>query len=62
MLSRGDWHHWLFGLLPFWTAWDAGILLQFIIAGLGMIILLKYREIPIPNVLLRDVSFSFNSQ
>lgn len=23
MLSPGDWHHWLFGFLPFWTAWDA---------------------------------------
>ena len=52
MLSPGDWHHWLFGFLPFWTAWDAGILLQFFIAGLGMIILLKSRGIPIPYVLL----------
>ena len=49
LLSPGDWHHWLFGFLPFWTAWDAGILLQFFIAGLGMIILLKSRGIPGPN-------------
>lgn len=62
MLSPGDWHHWLFGFLPFWTAWDAGILLQFFIAGLGMIILLKSRGIPIPYVLLGAVSFSFYSQ
>lgn len=61
-VKPGDWHHWLFGFLPFWTAWDAGILLQFFIAGLGMIILLKSRGIPIPYVLLGAVSFSFYSQ
>ncbi|MFR4223820.1 MAG: hypothetical protein ACLT38_09485 [Akkermansia sp.] len=44
MLSPGDWHHWLFGFLPFWTAWDAGIWMQFFIAGLGMILLLKSED------------------
>ena len=62
MLSPGDWHHWLFGFLPFWTAWDVGIWMQFFIAGLGMIILLKSRGIPVPYALLGAVSFSFYSQ
>lgn len=35
MLSPGDWHHWLFGFLPFWTAWDAGIWMQFFYSGAG---------------------------
>ncbi len=62
MLSPGDWHHWLFALLPFWTAWDLGIIMQFFIAGLGMIILVKRSSLPISCALLAAVGFSFFSQ
>lgn len=62
MLSPGDWHHWLFAFLPFWTAWDTGIILQFFLAGLGMIILLRSRNVPFLYTLLGAVSFSFYSQ
>lgn len=62
MLSPGDWHHWLFGFLPFWTAWDIGILIQFFIAGLGMIILLRFEKLPLLYALLGAIGFSFYSQ
>ncbi len=62
MLSPGDWHHWLFALLPFWTAWDLEIIMQFFIAGLGMIILVKRSSLPISCALLAAVGFSFFSQ
>lgn len=62
MLSPGDWHHWLYAFLPFWTAWDLGIILQFFIAGCGMILLLRYYKIPIWGCLLAAISFAFFSQ
>ena len=39
MLCPGDWHHQLYRFFSFWDAWNIGIILQFFIAGLGMLIL-----------------------
>ncbi|MBQ2379331.1 MAG: hypothetical protein II295_02960 [Akkermansia sp.] len=62
MYSPGDWHNVLFAFLPFWEAWDWGIILQFFIAGCGMILLLNYSKIPIWYTLLGAISFAFYSQ
>lgn len=62
MYSPGDWHNYLFAILPFWTAWDLGIIIQFYIAGCGMILLLRYYKLPIWCLLLGAVSFAFYSQ
>ncbi|MFQ7534088.1 MAG: hypothetical protein ACLRPT_02490 [Akkermansia muciniphila] len=53
-----DWHHALL-FLPFWTAWDTGIILQFLIAGLGMIVLLRNRKVPVPYCLLGAAGYGF---
>lgn len=62
MLCPGDWHHALYFFLPFWTAWDTGIILQFFIAGLGMIVFLRSRQIPAPCCLLGAIGYGFYSQ
>lgn len=62
MLCPGDWHHALYFFLPFWTAWDMGIILQFFIAGLGMIVFLRDRQVPAPYCLLSAVGYGFYSQ
>ena len=62
MLCPGDWHHLLYYFLPFWTAWDLGIILQFFIAGLGMIIFLRSRGLKAPYCLLGAVGYGFYSQ
>lgn len=62
MLCPGDWHHILYFFFPFWTAWDMGIILQFFIAGLGMIVFLRNRDVPAPYCLLGAVGYGFYSQ
>lgn len=62
MYSPGDWHNLLFAVLPFWTAWDAGIILHFFIAGLGMIVLLRHYKLPVWCLLLGAMSFALYSQ
>lgn len=62
MYSPGDWHNLLFAFLPFWTAWDLGIILQFFIAGCGMLLLLRHFKIPAWGALLAAISFAFYSQ
>jgi hypothetical protein len=62
MLCPGDWHHALYFFLPFWTAWDTGIILQFFIAGLGMIAFLRNRKVPAPYCLLGAAGYGFYSQ
>jgi hypothetical protein len=62
MLCPGDWHHHLYRFLPFWTAWNTSIILQFTLAGLGMLLLLRDRRIPPPYALLGVVAFGFYSQ
>ncbi|RYD31797.1 MAG: hypothetical protein EOP87_14045, partial [Verrucomicrobiaceae bacterium] len=62
MLCPGDWHHHLYRFLPFWTAWNAGIILQFAIVGLGMLLLLRSLKIPAAYALVGIVAFAFYSQ
>ena len=62
MTSPGDLFNWLYAVLPFWTAWDWSIVLQFFIAGCGMIVLTRYYKMPIWGALLAAISFAFYSQ
>jgi hypothetical protein len=62
MICPGDWHHHLYRFLPFWTAWNSGIILQFTIAGLGMLLLLRDQKIPAAYALIGVVAFGFYSQ
>ena len=62
MICPGDWHHHLYRFLPFWTSWNLGIILQFTIAGLGMLLLLRDQKIPAFHALLGVMAFGFYSQ
>ena len=62
MLCPGDWHHQLYRFLDFWTAWDLGIVLQFALAGFGMIVLLRGESLTPTAALLGAVCFAFYSQ
>lgn len=62
MASSGDLTNLLYAVMPFWDAWNLGIILQFYIAGVGVILLLRYYKIPIWGCLLAAVSFAFYSQ
>lgn len=62
MLCPGDWHHQLYRFFDFWTAWDLGIILQFAIAGFGVLLMLRGEDIPAWAALVGAVSFAFYSQ
>lgn len=62
MICPGDWHHGLYAFLPFWRAWDLGIILQFFIAGLGMIVFLRQQKLSGVYGLLGGISYGFYSQ
>lgn len=62
MACPGDWRHHLYRILPFWTAWNTGIILQFTLAGLGMLLLLRDQKIPAGYALIGVVAFGFYSQ
>lgn len=62
MICPGDWRHHLYRFLPFWTAWDTGIILQFALAGLGMLMLLREQKIPAAYALIGVIAFGFYSQ
>lgn len=62
MICPGDWHHQLYRFLPFWTAWNTGIILQFSLAGLGMLMLLREQKIPAAYALIGVIAFGFYSQ
>jgi hypothetical protein len=62
MVCPGDWHHHLYRVLPFWAAWNTGIILQFSLAGLGMLLLLRDQKIPAAYALIGVVAFGFYSQ
>lgn len=62
MLCPGDWRHHLARFLPFWSAWNAGIILQFAIAGLGILVLLRDQKIPAAYALIGAIAFGLYSQ
>ena len=62
MLCPGDWHHQLYRFFDFWTAWDLGIILQFSIAGFGVLLMLRDEGLPAWAALVGAVSFAFYSQ
>ena len=62
MLCPGDWHHQLYRFFDFWTAWDLGIILQFAIAGFGVLLMLRGEGLPAWAALVGAVSFAFYSQ
>lgn len=62
MLCPGDWRHHLYRFLDFWTAWDVGIILQFAIAGLGVLLMLRAENLPVWAALVAAISFAFYSQ
>ena len=62
MATPGDLCNWLYAVFPFWTAWDLSIILKFFVAGVGMILLMRYYKMPIWGCLLAAVSFAFYSQ
>jgi hypothetical protein len=62
MLCPGDWRHHLYRFLPFWHAWNFGIILQFAIAGFGMLVFLRSQRIPAIYALLGVVAFALYSQ
>ena len=62
MLCPGDWHHQLYRFFSFWDAWNIGIVLQFFIAGLGMLLLLRHLGISPHFALLGIVGYGFFSQ
>ncbi len=62
MLCPGDWHHQLYRFFDFWTAWDLGIILQFAIAGFGVLVMLRCEGLPAWAALVGAVSFAFYSQ
>lgn len=62
MLCPGDFRHLLYRFMPFWDAWDWGRMMNFAIAGIGMILLLSQVGISRPFILIGAISFSFYSQ
>ena len=62
MLCPGDWHHQLYRIMPFWDAWNVGIVVQFFVAGLGMLLLLRQAGIPPHYTFLGVVSYGLYSQ
>lgn len=62
MQCPGDWHHLLYRFLSFWDGWNLGIILQFFIAGLGIILMLKEENKSPVLALLGAIGFAFYSQ
>ena len=62
MLCPGDWHHILYAILPFWTAWNVGIVLQFAIAGIGVLMMLRSEKIDGEASLVGAIAYAFYSQ
>ncbi len=62
MLCPGDFRHLLYRVMPFWDAWDWGRMMNFAIAGIGMILLLSQVGLSPLFILIGAISFSFYSQ
>lgn len=62
MLCPSSLRHVFYRFLPFWDAWDWGRAVHFLLAGIGMILLLREVGVSAFSALLGAVAFSFSSQ
>ena len=62
MLCPGDFRHLLYRVMPFWDAWDWGRMINFAVAGIGMILLLSQVGVSTFFILIGAISFAFYSQ
>ncbi len=62
MALPGTWTMQLHRFLGFKEAWNLGLLLEFLIAGSGMLVFLKDRRLPVLACLLGAIAYMANSQ
>ena len=62
MVCPGSLRHVFYRFLPFWDAWDWGRITHFVLAGLGMVLLLLEAGIKPAFVLPGAIAFAFSSQ
>jgi len=62
MLCPSSLRHLFYRFLPFWDAWDWGRMVHFLLAGIGMILLLRETGLSALSALLGAIAFSFSSQ
>lgn len=62
MLCPSSLRHVFYRFLPFWDAWDWGRAVHFLLAGIGIILLLREVGVSAFSALLGAVAFSFSSQ
>lgn len=62
MLCPSSLRHVFYRFLPFWDAWDWGRAVHFLLAGIGIILLLREVGVSAFSALLGAVEFSFSSQ
>jgi hypothetical protein len=62
MLCPSSLRHVFYRCLPFWDAWDWGRAFHFLLAGIGMILLLREAGVSAFGALLGAVAISFSSQ
>jgi hypothetical protein len=62
MALPGDWTLQLYRIFDFWTGWHLGLIGQFLVAGLGMLALLKNRGIKPWCALAGAIVFAGNAQ
>ena len=57
-----DWTKQLYAMLDFWNAWHVGLICQFAIAGIGMLLFLRSQSLPAPVCLAGAIAYAGNSQ
>ena len=62
MALPGSWPMQLHRWLPFKDAWNLGIIGEFLIAGIGMLVFLRSRKLPWLPSLIGAIAFMFNAQ
>lgn len=62
MLCPSSLRHLFYVFFPFWDAWDWGRMVHFLLAGIGMILLLSESGLSACAALLGAIAFSFSSQ